>query len=119
MFLLSFFPCLPCIPWLPSSSDQVQAAFRDAGAVALGAGAADDERVPVHVEVVNPADVADDALDCRVLELDHLAAQLALQVLMLRITVVVLILLLRACLQTAPKVDGSRAAPDSRPECWR
>src|SRR5215471_4383035 len=78
----------PARAW--GSSDQVEASFRDARAVALGAGAADDERMPVHVEVVSPADVADDALDRRVLELDHLAAPLALQVLVLRIAVLVL-----------------------------
>src|SRR5262245_920187 len=71
-------------------SDQVQPAFRYAGAVAFGTGPADVKAVPGELKAVLPAHVPDDRLQGRVLELDHLAALLAVQVLVLRITVVVL-----------------------------
>ena len=49
------------------------------------------KRVAAALEVVLPADLADHGVDGRVLELDHLAALLAVHVLVLRVAVVVLV----------------------------
>src|SRR5262249_51517280 len=85
----------------PRGSDQIEAALVDARAVAVGAGAADDERVAAGVEVGLPAPPANARLDGRVLDLDHFAALTAGQVFVLGVAVIVLVEHARAQFQPA------------------
>ena len=57
-------------------SDQIQPPLGDAGAIAVGADAADDEGVPVRLEMMLPADIVNDRADGFILELDDFAALL-------------------------------------------
>jgi len=62
------------------------------GAIAIDAGSANDERVPRHLELVLPANFFNRGLDGRVLKLDHLLANTADKMLVLRVAVVVLVI---------------------------
>src|SRR5262249_17477724 len=98
--------------------DEVEPVPGDARLAALGAGAADDESVAGGLEAVLPAHLAHGGLNGRALELDHLAALGALQVLVLRVAVIVLVAHARADLQPAQQArvhQLRQGAVDRRP----
>src|SRR5262249_33146788 len=70
---------------------QIQPPFRHAGPVTVATDPLDDKGVPVGLKVVLPANLPDDRFNGRVLKFDHLPALLAVQVLVLRVAVVVLV----------------------------
>src|SRR5437899_2756603 len=98
------------------ASNQIQPPLGDAGAIAVGADAADDEGVPVRLEMMLPADVVNDRADGFILEFDDFAALLTDQVFMGRVAVIVLVEHARSELQPAQqaRVHQLRKRPVDR-----
>ena len=71
--------------------DEVQSAFHGAGAVAVGADAADDEVVAAGVELLFAGEDGDERFEFIAGHFDHLAALGAMQVGMLRVAIVVIV----------------------------
>src|SRR5947209_7117373 len=84
-----------------SALNEIQPPLHHACPVAVLAESADDEGVAGGLEVVAAADLAEDRLQRRVLELDHLVALVAVEMLVLRVAIVVLVVGARAQLELA------------------
>jgi hypothetical protein len=72
-------------------SDQVEPPLGNAGPVAFAANSLNQETVPGNLKLVLTGYLADEAVNGWILEFDHLAALPAIQVLVLRVAIVVLI----------------------------
>jgi hypothetical protein len=99
-----------------ATSNQIQPPIRGPRPVAIDAGAANDERMSGHLELVLPADLFDGRFDSGVLELDHLATRSADEMLVLRVAVVVLVIDLGADIQLAkhPRIHQLGKCPVDR-----